>query len=149
MTVNQVPAMGRWDSLGMVASCVCVAHCVALPVLLPLLAAGAMGSTLGFVSDEHFHRMMAAVVIGIAMLAFVPGYRRHRRAAVFAMALSGLTLLLTAAFYSGPWINESRETALTILGGGMMVTTHWLNRRFCRTCSACQSESPGCCDATG
>ncbi len=82
------------DSVGMVASIACAIHCAAMPLVisyLPLLG-------LEWLSDESFHQVMAVVCFGLAVLAFVPGWRRHGSLIPIAAGLVGVSLLSVAAF---------------------------------------------------
>lgn len=133
-----------WDRLGMAASFLCVAHCIAMPVLLPLTSVHG----LGFIGNEDVHRVFLLVILSIAALAFVPGYRKHGRALIFALVAVGLTCLTVGAFATQDFIGERWEASFTVLGGGTLVAAHWLNRSLCKLCNACRTEG-GCCDAEG
>lgn len=138
MKAYDFSAVAVWDHLGMTASSLCIAHCVATPVLLPLM----MAQGLGFIADENLHRALVFVIMVIATLAFIPGYRKHGRSMIFGLVVVGLASLMCSL------ISETWEAAFTVFGGGMLVAAHWLNRSFCRLCSVCQSERD-CCSETG
>ena len=85
------------DWLGVGASVLCAIHCAAMPFVvgfLPLLG-------LSFLADPSFHKWMVGICLGLALLAFVPGWRRHHRLAPAIIGVSGLTLITLAAF-AGP-----------------------------------------------
>ena len=85
------------DWLGVGASVLCAIHCAAMPFVigfLPLLG-------LSFLADPAFHQWMVAICLALALLAFVPGWRRHHRLAPTGIGLAGLTLITVAAF-AGP-----------------------------------------------
>jgi len=85
----------RWqDWIGIVASIGCAIHCAAMPFVISFLPA--MG--LSFLADEAFHRWMALACFVIAMSAFVPGFRHHRRFTPSVIAVVGLLLITVAAF---------------------------------------------------
>ena len=85
----------RWqDWIGIVASIGCAIHCAAMPFVIASLPA--LG--LSFLADESFHRWMALACFVIALAAFVPGFRQHRRWAPAAIAIVGLSLITAAAF---------------------------------------------------
>ena len=91
-TTNVPTSMTDW--LGMLASVGCAIHCAAMPLVisfLPMLG-------LSFLADESFHKVMVGVCLLIAVAAFVPGWRRHRRWLPLAIASVGLTMIATAAF---------------------------------------------------
>lgn len=85
------------DWLGVGASVLCAIHCAAMPFVvgfLPLLG-------LSFLADPSFHKWMVLVCLVLALLAFVPGWRRHHRLAPTLIGLGGLGLISFAAF-AGP-----------------------------------------------
>ena len=85
------------DWLGVAASVLCAIHCAAMPFVvgfLPLLG-------LSFLAEPSFHKWMVGVCLALALLAFVPGWRRHHRLAPTIIGLSGLGLISFAAF-AGP-----------------------------------------------
>ncbi|TWU44838.1 MerC mercury resistance protein [Novipirellula aureliae] len=85
----------RWqDGIGIAASIGCAIHCAAMPFVISFLPA--LG--LSFLADESFHRWMAFACFVIALAAFVPGFRQHRRWMPGAIAVAGLSLLTIAAF---------------------------------------------------
>ncbi len=82
------------DWLGVVASVGCAIHCAAMPFVISFLP------TLGlsFLADESFHKVMVGVCALIAILAFVPGWRVHRKWLPAGIAMAGLTIIAAAAF---------------------------------------------------
>ena len=132
MTVSRsVFPVSRWDDVGQFFSALCLAHCVALPVVLGLLPAAAAE----FLEGESVHRGLLGFVVVSSVAAFVPGYRRHRRAAVVGFAAAALGLLFAAAFLV-PEEAEALETGLTLAGGALMAVAHARNRTLCRQCCA-------------
>lgn len=82
------------DGAGLFASIACAIHCAAMPLLigyLPMLG-------LSWLADESFHQVMAAVCFILALLAFLPGWRKHRSLTPAGIGLAGLGLLAVAAF---------------------------------------------------
>ena len=85
------------DWIGVGASLLCAVHCAAMPFVvgfLPLLG-------LSFLADPSFHQWMVGACLALALLAFVPGWRRHHRLAPSIIGLTGLGLISFAAF-AGP-----------------------------------------------
>lgn len=95
--VNIATESSRWawaDWAGMTASIGCAIHCAAMPLVLaylPLLG-------LEWLADEGFHQYMAILCVGLAIAAFVPGWRKHRSLTPMAWGIAGLFLLNGAAF---------------------------------------------------
>lgn len=82
------------DWVGMVASIGCAIHCAAMPLViayLPMLG-------LSWLADEGFHQWMALFCFGLAVMAFVPGWRKHRSFMPMFLGGAGVLLLTTAAF---------------------------------------------------
>lgn len=113
----------RWDTLGVIVSAACVVHCVALPLVLGLLPAFG----LSFLAKDGFHQILAVVVLGVAGLAFVPGYRVHHRRFIPALGALGTLLLGGAAFVPG--FGVLWESLVTAAGGSILVLAHVMNRR--------------------
>lgn len=82
------------DWLGMLASIGCAIHCAAMPFVIAYLPA--LG--LSFLADEAFHRWMAVGCFAIAVTAFLPGLRKHRRLAPVMVGSVGLMMISIAAF---------------------------------------------------
>ncbi|QDV12635.1 MerC mercury resistance protein [Rosistilla oblonga] len=88
-------ATSAWkDWIGIVASVACAIHCAAMPFVIAFLPA--LG--LSFLADEAFHKWMALACFVIALAAFVPGWRKHRRLTPAVIAFMGITVITSAAF---------------------------------------------------
>ena len=90
----QTSWFGLSDWVGMVASIGCAIHCAAMPFAIAYLPA--LG--LSFLADESFHKWMAGGCFIIALSAFVPGFRKHRRFTPVIIGCCGLSLITVAAF---------------------------------------------------
>jgi len=113
------------DALGQVLSAVCAVHCVSMPLVLALLPSA--GAVVG-----GAHPVLFGLVLVVALWAFWPGYRCHRRLEVPALAAAGLALLGLAAFLFHDSLPV--DTGLSLVGAGLMMTAHWKNRVALRTC---------------
>ncbi|WP_153558605.1 MerC domain-containing protein [Roseimaritima sediminicola] len=91
---NSVSRSSWRDSLGVLASVGCAIHCAAMPFVIAYLPFFG----LSFLADEAFHRWMALICFLIAIAAFIPGFRVHRRLLPGAIATIGLVLITAAAF---------------------------------------------------
>lgn len=111
------------DTLGQVLSAVCAVHCVTTPLVMTL--APAATSVFG-----GAHPVLLVLVIGVALWAFIPGYRCHHNLRVVGLAVLGISLLAVAALaFDG---NLVLETALSLLGAAVMMGAHWFNRKLLR-----------------
>ena len=98
-TLNPEGAVARssstWrDWLGIVASVGCAIHCAAMPFVFAYLPA--LG--LSFLADEAFHKWMALVCFLIAIIAFIPGIRKHGNWIPVSIGAVGLAFITFAAF---------------------------------------------------
>ncbi len=128
-----------WDRLGIAASTLCLAHCL----LLPIVAAALPAFGLSWVGEGAVHTALGVAIASIAMLAFVPGYRRHRRGSVPTLAAIGLVLLVLGVIAETAWMHEIMGSVSTTSGSVMLIAAHGLNRTFCRRCRTC-AETPQC-----
>lgn len=87
------PATFR-DWLGITASIGCAIHCAAMPFVIAYLPA--LG--LSFLADESFHKWMALVCFLIAIVAFIPGIRKHGNWTPISIGAIGLVFITFAAF---------------------------------------------------
>lgn len=116
----------------MLTSALCMAHCLLLPLIFSFLPSLLIYE---HVTDET-HKVFGAVLAGVSLMAFVPGYRRHRQPVVFALGFCGLGIVLFAAFAAHRWLGESSEIAMTVAGSVLLILAHLRNRALCRQCAA-------------
>lgn len=115
-----------WDRLGITASVLCVIHCLLTPIAVVVLPFAAQSRLHG-----DFHLLIAAIVVPVALLALLRGYRIHRDTSV--LWLGGLGILLMLAAMSGRSVtDESAESWLMIAGGIALSAAHYRNLRECR-----------------
>lgn len=116
------------DRAAVCASGACMAHCLALPLVVAALPA--LSSVLA--APEAFHLWMLALAVPAAAVALVQGRARHGAWAPLVVGAAGLVLLATGALVLG----EGRlETAVTVAGGVLLATAHVANRRLRRACA--------------
>jgi uncharacterized membrane protein len=138
LQILQTPqASSAWlDRTGMAASWLCALHCLALPFtvsILPLIG-------LSFLLSENTERVFIGISILIASVSLVPSYfRQHGRIRALALFTSGISLILTSHLL----LEESFVfKAIFLLAGGALITTaHFINRRLCLECDACQTNA--------
>jgi hypothetical protein len=121
--------VGPQDTVGAVLSVLCMVHCLATPFAVASLPA--LASALG-----GFHPIILVFVVAVALWAFVPGVRRHKKAEVVIEAVGGVLLLSLAAlaFHDQLWA----DIPLSLAGACLMMLAHWRNRVFQRqACARC------------
>jgi len=111
-----------WDRVGQGLSLLCLVHCLATPVVLGLLP------SLGFLlHNELVHLVLAVVVVGVSLVAFGNGFRRHRRAMVPLLGALGVLGLLFATLVLEPR-SEVMGTLGTVVASIVLVVAHTMNR---------------------
>jgi MerC mercury resistance protein len=111
------------ETAAMVASLICLVHCLALPLLvaaLPLIS----GS---LVTSEIFHVVILAFAIPVSGIALIAGYHRHGAWGPPVIGGIGLlSLIAGVSFTDGGW----SETAFTVAGSLLLATAHIANWRM-------------------
>lgn len=112
---NMVETIAMGLSLG------CLAHCLALPLVLASLPAWSAW----FDVPEAFHLwvLLCAAPLGLWML--IDGYRLHRGVLQLGLGVTGLILMSSALMFRG----SSMETAATAVGAATLAIAHFLNWR--------------------
>ena len=119
-----------WDRLGMGLSLLCALHCLLTPVVilsLPFLARY-------YLMHPVVHLILAMAVVPVGIWAFISGFRRHHNYWIFVWGLPGLFLIAGIPYlvHSLQW--NLNEPMLMVFGSGLLLYSHWLNRRACRSC---------------
>lgn len=111
------------DKLGMFLSGLCAIQCAMLPILLSISAVVPSWAHIG-------HGWIWMTVIGVvALWSFSRGWRQHHDKKVMVVFILGYTSLVVATLleHRVPIIIES---AVFVLGGGLMVFAHWRNYKL-------------------
>jgi glucose-6-phosphate-specific signal transduction histidine kinase len=124
------------DVAGATASGFCLVHCL----LTPLVISAFPGILPYIPGDAWFHRLLALGIVLLGAVAFVPGYRIHRRKSLLLLIGAGMAFILVVAWV-GEGLNGKAELAISITGSLMLVTAHLLNRSFCRQCITCSAST--------
>ena len=123
------------DTLGMGASTLCLAHCLALPLLIaaiPFFGAAASTSSVGCAGtpfDFWIHLALLGVVVPVGMIAWGLGYRLHKDLGILFLGAVGVTFLVAALMFGHHWMDGYGERVMTMAGSIAMVSAHLLNRR--------------------
>jgi hypothetical protein len=120
-----------FDGLGIAGSLLCAVHCLLLPLLIPLVP------MFGMLASDSVHEWLVALLAAPALLAAWSGHRRHGRGELVVLFVFGVLMLLVAAWFA----EEGTETALTLIGGAVLISAHGINRYLCRTCLRCDDAS--------
>jgi hypothetical protein len=113
----------NWDALGITASVACAIHCAVLPLfasVVPLFG-------VNIIHNIAFEAGMVILAFGIGAYSFFHGYRKHHHSLVpFLLFSVGIILLVMKLFF------VHFETWLLIPAVTLIVSSHFLNYRFCR-----------------
>jgi len=139
------------DRLGMGMAMICAVHCLLTPILVVLLPIIATS----FWVDESFHIWMLSFVAPLTAFSFFMGCRKHHDGLLILLAITGIAFLLvgiavgcsgcdshslTHSLFSFEGLLHSSESALTTLGGLILVVAHFRNFRLCRHTSCKHSH---------
>lgn len=128
--------VGYADRFGMLASGLCLVHCLAMPLLLiPLFGLGHQG--------DAFHRAMVVIVTLPVLLALIPGYLAHRRWRVLALGGLGLAFFGAGVLVLGPRYGENVELVMAVAGGLLLFGAHYRNRHHCACCPRSAAKDGG------
>jgi len=124
-----------WDIIGILVSGLCVVHCVALPILVIFLPA----IVTAFLPEEDLtHKILFSLIIGVAALAFIPGYKFHKQIKPLMWLAVGMVMLIIATFFMHDFYGHQLEPVCAIAGSLCIITAHYLNHRSCKHC--CQHQ---------
>ncbi|AKS40731.1 MerC domain-containing protein [Wenzhouxiangella marina] len=119
------------DRAGICVSAVCLVQCLLLPVLVLVSPLG----SLGFFGEEAFHWLLWFLILPISMAAFGLGFRQHGNRRMLVLGGLGLALVSFSTFFGHELLGTLGTALVTSLGGGLLITGHWLNlrqrRRYC------------------
>lgn len=105
------------------ASCVCLFHCLALPLVLAALPA--FSDMLG--TSEAFHVWIIALAVPASGAALVVGRAKHRHNYPLFLGAIGLVLIAAGAFLIEL---RSIETLMTVAGSLLLGAAHIANWRL-------------------
>jgi hypothetical protein len=121
------------DIAGVSASLLCVLHCLAMPFLITMLPALAA-------TEHKTHSVFAVVILLVGMLAFIPGYRKHRNKTIPAAGAAGVVMIIAVAMLPEMESEEMIETLMVVVGGLTLIAAHLRNAYWCRFCRICREK---------
>lgn len=124
------PIRRRLDRVGILLSGLCALHCLASIVLVAGLGLGGQ-----FFLAPEIHRFGLLFAVLIAAIAIGWGALRHRMAAPFVIAMTGLTFMGGALAVPHGY----KEAVLTIIGVALVSLGHILNLRHAHS-TACKER---------
>ncbi len=130
MNKNLEKLIPSLDNLGIVASVICLIHCMAMPFLLAALPF--LG--LSFLDTEEAHWVLAGLIVIFAMTAIFPAYLKHKKPSILAALIVGLSLVVYGAFFAEHTLGHAYEMPLLVVGNLILVAAHWRNRSLVKCC---------------
>lgn len=118
------PIRQRLDRAGIALSALCALHCLLSVVLVSVIGIGAEA-----LLDPAIHRFGLLIATIIAAVAIGWGAMKHRMAAPFVVAMTGLTFMGGALAVP----HGIGEAVLTIIGVALVSLGHILNLRHLHT----------------
>lgn len=126
--VNDNPT--KLDKLGIWVSGLCALHCLALPVVVPLLPL--IGSS--FFAQVWFERLILTISLIIGSVALISGATRfHGKWYPLLLLFSGGII-----YWNKNMFGEAYEPFTIAVGALLIVAGHWINMRLCRQCKCCK-----------
>ena len=118
---------------------ICLIHCLFLPIIVVTLPLWPLGESL----HDWLHPVFALLLIPITLLAMHSGLQKHSEKSPAFLLGGGLLLIIIAAI-SGHFIpGFAAESAITLMGSGLLIAGHWRNWRADRCCdeaTACSTH---------
>ncbi len=112
----------NWDFVGFMASLTCALHCAIVPIILTMGALG--GAT--WLEHPFLEGSFIALSLMLASWSLIGSYiNNHRNFSALATVLAGFILIIASRFVEG-----SAEILLTVSGGLIIATAHYINWRL-------------------
>ncbi len=105
-----------------------------LATALPILAA----------TEKQAHGTLAIAILLLGMLAFIPGYKKHKNKLIPLLGLIGISLIILATVLPEIENAEIIEKGMVLMGGVIVIIAHLRNAYWCRFCPACNKEDKYC-----
>jgi hypothetical protein len=121
------------DKASVWLSGLCALHCLALPLLLPLLPILASS----IFAESWFERTILGLSIALGFLALMVGfYRYHRQIYPFyALCMGGVI------YWQKDMFGHDFEPVTVTIGALLIIIAHVLNIKLCRDCRQCKSTT--------
>ncbi|MBQ7567763.1 MerC domain-containing protein [bacterium] len=124
------------DMVGVALSTACLIHCTILPLVLALLPM--FGSH--FHLDEKWHWILTGVIVPVALLALLTGWKRHHRDIVLRLGIISLIMILGAPVCHD-FFGHAFEECVATAGSFILISAHIINhktlRRAGQGCACC------------
>ncbi len=126
---KEINLKNKFDMYGITASALCAVHCVATPIILPLISV--LGVTVA--ASHWFEYTMIAIAFVTGGYALYTGYKKHHNLLPALLFVPGLAILLLGHNHDHLGISTLKPVA----GAGLIIAAHTINylRSKNATCS--------------
>lgn len=109
----------------------CIVHCMVMPVVLAAVPLWSMAETL----HDWLHPLFLVGVVPISVMALVSTRGKPQAKSIRVFLGVGLFVLTLASFFNHEAVSPFMETAITLLGSGLLIIGHRRNEQICRRCA--------------
>ncbi len=114
--------------LGLASSGLCLIHCIAMPIVIPLLPA------LSVVGDKHWIiEVIFMILIALTTITIVNGYRLHKAPQSLILAGAGFIFLMASLMLH----TFIAEVIASSIGSVFMLSAQYTNYKLCRQQTCC------------
>ena len=129
----------------MTLSMACAIHCLAMPMLIPLLPLVASS----YFGGETTEAVILTITLLIAGPTLFRGYLKHRKFRVPAIFLLGLLFLALrpgSLHHEHAHLHEGEilHFVMAALAGLSLAIGHWINLKLCKSCPSCKDGESHC-----
>ena len=117
----------KWDRAGLVASGICLIHCLAGPIAVLAYPTLALEGYL----HKSIHLFLLPSVMVVALLSFVSSYRQHQNKGPIFLGTLGIALLLIS-FLMEEVTPSISATVPAVFGSIILIGSHLWNIQACR-----------------
>lgn len=116
---KEINLKNNFDMYGISASALCAVHCVATPIILPLVSV--LGVTVA--ASHWFEYTMIAIAFITGGYALYAGYRKHNYLLPTLLFVPGLAVLLLGHNHD----DLGWSTLKPVAGAGLIIVAHTIN----------------------
>lgn len=118
------------DIFGIVAASVCAIHCIATPLIVPMLSP----EMADFWKSPLAHQICAGAVGLFCVLAGIQGFKKHLDLLVLLPLACGLLLVLVGTFAVPENAHDTLEAPMLCAGSFVLIMGHIWNMRRISSC---------------
>lgn len=119
------------DKVGIWTSSLCAFHCLALPILIPVVPLIGVS----FFAEHWFERGILSLSLIIGFWALLSGFYRYHRQIypLYGLVLGGII------YWNKDALGETYEPVAVAVGAILIIIAHILNLKLCKSCQSCRT----------